>query len=275
MSKRLSLVVVVVALSGQLFAGGVMEMSTKKQGGSAALAERIYAQGGKLRVDQLNAQGAPQTTVLFQNNEILMVSHSDRKFHRINEATLQQLGEQMQKASAAMQQLEQQMANMPPEQRAMMEKMMKGRMPGMAGMGSKPLAIRVEAAGPGSWESYSCKNYNVYVGDEKTQEVCAVPPGQIKGSEEFLEAARNMAKFFEKFKEAMQMPAFANLAKSPVEVVGQMDGFPVHTTEFQNGNPEGERFLSSAKEESLSDDTFAPPAGYKEEKMAMGRGGSR
>ena len=144
----------------------------------------------------------------------------------------------------------------------------------MAGMGSKPLAIRVEAAGPGSWESYSCKNYNVFVGDEKTQEVCAVPPGQIKGSEEFLEAARNMAKFFEKFKEAMQMPAFANLAKSPVEVLGQIDGFPVHSTEFENGNPQSERFLSSSKEESLSDDTFAPPAGYKEEKMAMGRGGS-
>jgi hypothetical protein len=275
MRKSLLLAVALVALCGQVFAGGVMEMSTKKEGGPMTLTERIYAQGGKLRVDQLDAQGGPQTTILFQNNEMIMVSHSDRKFHRINEATLEQLGAQMQKASAAMKQLEQQMANMPPEQRAMMEKMMKGRMAGMAGLGSKPLAIRVEAAGPGSWESYSCKNYNVYVGDEKTQELCAVPPGEIKGAEDFLEAARSMAKFFEKFKEALQMPAFANLAKSPVEVVGQVDGFPVHTQEFQNGNLQGERFLSSAKEESLSDDTFAPPAGYKEEKMAMGRGASR
>jgi hypothetical protein len=275
MRKSLLLAVALVALCGQVFAGGVMEMSTKKQGGPATLSERIYAQGGKLRFDQLDAKGSPQTTMLFQNNEMIVVNHSDKKFHRIDEKTLAELGAQMQKANEVMKQMEQQMANMPPEQRAMMEKMMKGRMPGMAGMGSKPLAIRVEAAGPGKWESYSCKNYNVYVGDEKTQELCAVPPGEIKGAEEFVEAARNMTKFFEKFKEALQMPAFANLAKNPVEVIGQVDGFPVHTQEFQNGNLEMERFLSSAKEESLSDDTFSPPAGYKEEKMAMGRGGSR
>jgi hypothetical protein len=275
MRKSLLLAVAVLTLCGQVFAGGVMEMSTKKQGGPATLSERIYAQGGKLRFDQLDAKGALQTTMLFQNNEVLMVSHPDTKFHRINEATMEELSAQMQKASAAMKQMEQQMANMPPEQRAMMEKMMKGRMPGMAGMGAKPLAIRVEATGPGSWESYSCKNYSVYVGDEKTQELCAVPPGEIKGADEFIEAARNMAKFFEKFRESMQMPAFANLAKGPVEVIGQVDGFPVHTKEFQNGVLQGERFLSSAKEESLSDDTFSPPAGYKEEKIAMGRGGSR
>ncbi len=274
MRKSLLLVVAVLALCGQLFAGGVLEMSTKKQGGPATLSERIYAQGGKLRFDQLDGKGGLQTTMLFQNNEILVVSHPDRKFHRINEATLEELSAQMQKASAAMKQLEQQMANMPPQQRAMMEKMMKGKMPGMAGMGSNPLAIRMEATGPGSWESYSCENYTVYVGDEKTQELCAVPPGEIEGAEEFIEAARNMAKFFEKFKEAIQMPAFANLAKSPVEIAGQVEGFPVHTKEFQNGSLQGERFLSSAKEESLSDDTFSPPAGYKEEKIAMGKGGS-
>jgi len=273
MRKSLLLVVAVVALAGQLIAGGVMEMTTKKQGGAAELAERIYAQGGKLRFDHLDAKGGARTTMLFQNSEMIVINHADKKYSRFNEATLAELSAQMKKASEAMKQMEQQMANMPPEQRAMMEKMMKGRMPGMAG--SKPLAIRVEATGAGSWESYSCKNYSVYIGEEKTQEVCAVPPSEIKGADEFIEAARSMAKFFEKFKEALQMPAFANLAKSPVEVVGQVEGYPVHTNEFQNGVLRGERFLSSAKVESLSDDVFSTPAGYKEEKIAMGRGGSR
>jgi len=275
MKKGFLLMAVVLALSGQLFAGGVMEMSTKKQGGAATLSERIYAQGGKLRFDHLDAKGGPQTTTLFQNNEMIVINHADKKFSLINEATLAELSAQMKKAGEAMKQLEQQMANMPPEQRAMMEKMMKGKMPGMPGMGSKPLAIRVEATGPGMWESYSCKNYTVYVGEEKTQEVCAVPPSEVKGADEFIEAARNMAKFFEKFKDALQTPAFANLAKSPVEVVGQVEGYPVHTNEFVNGVLQGERFLSSAKEESLSDDTFSLPQGYKEQKFMPGKGGSR
>ncbi len=275
MRKSYLSLVAVVALSGQLFAGGVMEMSTKKQGGPVTLSERIYAQGGKLRFDRLDVKGSPQTATLFQNNEMIVINHADKKFSRINEATLAELGAQMKKASEAMKQMEQQMANMPPEQRAMMEKMMKGKMPGMAGMGSKPLAIRVEATGPGRWESYSCKNYTVYVGEEKTKEVCAVPASEVKGADEFIEAARSMREFFEKFKDALQMPAFANLAKSPDEIVGQIEGFTVHTNEFENGVLKGERFLSSAKEETLSDDTFSPPAGYKEEKIMPGRGGSR
>lgn len=275
MKKSFLLLVAVVALSGQLFAGGVMEMSTKKQDGPVTLSERIYAQGGKLRIDHLDGKGGVQTTVLFQNNEMIVVSHPDKKFHRINEATLTELSAQMKKASEAMKQLEQQMANMPPEQRAMMEKMLKGKMPAMAGMGSEPLAIRVEATGPGSWESYSCKNYAVYLGDQKTQELCAVPPSEVEGADEFIEAARNMAEFFGKFKEALQMPAFASLTKSPAEIVGRVEGFPVHTKEFDNGVLQGERFLSSAKEESLSDSTFSPPQGYKEEKITPGKGGSR
>ena len=36
-----------------------------------------------------------------------------------------------------------------------------------------------------------------------------------------------------------------------------------------------EIFLSSAKQESLSDNLFSPPQGYKEEKMMKGRGRSK
>ncbi len=269
--RSLLLLALLVGMCGQLLAGGVFEMSTKGKDGAAVVANRMYAQAGKLRMDQMDPKGNIQTSVIFQNNEMIMISHPDRKFHRIDEKTLAELGAQMKKASEAMKQLEQQMASMPPQQRAMMEKMMKGKMPSMPGMGSKPLAIRVEATGTGTWESHTCKNYTVYTGDQKTQEVCAVPASQVEGADEFVEAARNMKEFFEKFKEALQSEAFTSLTKSPVEVVGEVDGFPVRTKEFENGTLREERFLSSAKKESLSDATFSTPQGYKEEKIMPGR----
>ena len=47
---------------------------------------------------------------------------------------MKQMGQQM---SAAMAQMQAAMKNMPPEQRAMMEKMMKGKMPQAAAAGSQ------------------------------------------------------------------------------------------------------------------------------------------
>jgi hypothetical protein len=274
-TKAFLLPAIILGLAGQLFAGGVLEMSTKNSSGATVVANRMYAQGGKLRMDQMDESGAVQTSAIFQNNEMVMVNYADKKFHRIDEKTLAQLGAQMQKASAAMKQLEQQMANMPPEQRAMMEKMMKGRMAGMAGMGAKPPVIRFEADGMGTWQSYTCKNYTVYAGDQKIQEMCTVPASKVEGAEEFVAAARNMKEFFDKFKEALQMPAFANLAQNPAEVIGQVEGFPVHTKEFENGVLRQEKFLSSSKTESLSDSLFSPPQGFREEKFMPGQGGSR
>jgi hypothetical protein len=266
---------IMLALAGQVFAGGVLEMSTKNSSGAAVVANRMYAQAGKLRMDQMDAQGALQTSAIFQNNEMIVVNYADKNFHRLDEKTLAELGAQMQKASAAMKQMEQQMANMPPEQRAMMEKMMKGRMAGMAGMGAKPPVIRFEPGGMGTWQSYTCKNYTVYAGDQKTQEMCTVPASKVEGAEEFVAAARNMKEFFEKFKEALQMPGFANLAQNPAGVVGEVEGFPVHTKEFENGVLRQEKFLSSSKTENLSDSLFSPPQGFREEKFMPGSGGSR
>jgi hypothetical protein len=274
-TKAFLLPAIILGLAGQLFAGGVLEMSTKNSSGATVVASRMYAQAGKLRMDQMDESGAVQTSAIFQNNEMVMVNYADKKFHRIDEKTLAQLGAQMQKASAAMKQLEQQMANMPPEQRAMMEKMMKGRMAGMAGMGAKPPVIRFEADGMGTWQSYTCKNYTVYAGDQKTQEMCTVPASKVEGAEEFVAAARNMKEFFDKFKEALQMPGLANLAQNPAEVIGQVEGFPVHTKEFENGVLRQEKFLSSSKTESLSDSLFSPPQGFREEKFMRGQGGSR
>ena len=260
MRKSFLLMAAVLALSGRLDAGGVLEMSAKHPEGPALVTNRIYSQGGMLRFDHLGTDGGVITTMIFRDNEMIIVSHSEKKIHRINEAMMAELEEKMAKGRAAMEKMQQQMANMPPQQRAMMEKMMKGGMPGMPSKAALP-PLRLEASGTGSWQSYSCKNYTVYKGDEKDQEVCAAPPSQVKGASEFVQAARNMQEFYRKFQESLQMPGIASMTKNPVEVMGQIDGVPVYTKVFANGVLQEERFLSSAKEEGLADSTFAPPRG--------------
>ena len=265
--KIMMFVTVMAGCSSLLQAGGVFEMSAKKADGTAAVVEKIYAQDGNLRVDDIEPSGEMNRSVIFQSNQVILINHAEKKFSRIDEATLAKMSEQMQKASAAMEQMKQQLASMPPQQREMMEKMMKGRMGNMPGMGDAAPAVRVEADGTGTWKTSTCKQFALYVGDVKTRELCTVPPGQIEGSEELLAAAESMKAFFEKFKNAMHMPELEKMMQNPVEMMNKTEGFPVVTQEFVGGKLKEERFLSSAKKEGVSASQFSTPTGYKEEKL--------
>ena len=57
---------------------------------------------------------------------MVMLDKAKNKYQEIDEQTMDQMAHQM---SGAMAQMDAAMKNMPPEQRAMMEKMMKGKMP--------------------------------------------------------------------------------------------------------------------------------------------------
>ena len=272
--KSFLLTAMVLAFSGQLLAGSILEMSGRNQDGPVLLMNRMYAQAGKFRMDHMDGKGGILTSMIFLNNEMFIVNHQDKKFNRIDEATLAEFTAQMKKASEAMKQLEQQMANMPPQQRAMMEKMMKGRMPGMPGKSGMP-TVRVEATGQGRWESYSCKNYTIYFGDERREEICAAPPEEVIGADEVLKAMQNMTEFQKKMTEAMPRIPIGGALNEQIEALSQIDGFPVHRQEYRKDVKLNEIFLSSAKQESLSDNLFSPPQGYKEEKMMKGRGRSK
>ena len=58
------------------------------------------------------------------------MDHKDKSYIVMDEAMLDEVSAQM---SEAMKEMEAQLASMPPEQRAMVEQMMKGQMQGMTG----------------------------------------------------------------------------------------------------------------------------------------------
>jgi hypothetical protein len=171
-----------------------------------------------------------------------------------------------------MKEMEAELASMPPEQRAMVEQMMKGRMQGMlpdaAEKAPKP---RVEPAGSGQWEDYKCDKYTVYEGDKKTQEICASPLGDIDGAEEMMQAFRGMAAYIEKVRESMPGPLAAGMAQNPAEIMDRINGFPVHTVDFKDGSPSAETWLESMTEENLDSALFAAPEGYKRNDPLRGR----
>lgn len=253
-------------LSSFAHAGVVMDMVTKDASGQETDRSKIQAQAEMIRMDQVGGNDA--TSMIFRGHELLYVNHGDKSYIVMDEAMLEKVSTKM---SEATKQMEAQLARMSPDERAMMERMMKGRMPpGMAGQKSAPRqAPRVESMGSSKWQSYKCQQYAIYKGAEKTQEVCAADLDDVDGAEEAIETFRNMAAYMTKMTESLPMRSADGM--NPGELMDQIDGFPVHTIDYKNGVVTGETSLDSVTEQDLGKDLFDAPEGYVREDPFVGR----
>lgn len=239
-------------------AGVVMEMVTTNAAGQETDRTKIYAQSKKIRMEQ-GGDNASKGTMIFLGDRFLYVDHEDKSYVVMDEEMLDEVSTQM---DAAMKEMEAQLANMPPEQRAMVEQMMKGQMQGMMGeQDDATPALRVESIGSGKWQSNKCQKYAVYQGATKTQEVCAAALDDVDGAEELFEAFRNMAAYITKLTESL--PMRGDERPNPVELMDQIDGFPAHTIDYDNGVVVSEVSLESVAEQDLNEELFAAPKGYR------------
>jgi hypothetical protein len=245
-------------LSSFANAGVVMEMVTRNAAGNEADRSKIYAQSKMVRMEQGGDQ-LPEATMIFRDNELIYVNHKDQTYMVMDEKMMNEVSAKM---NEAMQQIEAQLANMPAEQRAMMEKMLKGQMQGMmAQKGEKAAPPRVEATGNGEWQSHKCREYDVFEGDKRTQYVCAAKLDDVEGSAEIFAALRSMATYIGKMAESLPMISDQNL--NPGELMDQIDGFPVHSIHYENGKMVRDMSVDSVVEEDLDDAMFAAPEGYQ------------
>jgi len=254
------LIAVLTCATQQIFAGVVLEMLTKDGSGNEIGTSSISAEAGMVRLDNIGGSGDEDMSMIFQGDKFLMLNHDDRTYFVMDEVMLDEMNSQM---SAAMKQMEEQMANVPAAQRAMIEQMMKGKMKGMMPAQAPIEGPRVETGGSGQWRSYPCVKYTVHKGTEKTQEICAASMDRIGGSEEVMAAFSKMAEFVKKMIASLPDMVASRVAGNPMEMMDQIDGFPVHTLQYENGKVSQEVSLESVSEQALADNLFTPPADYK------------
>jgi hypothetical protein len=214
----------------------------------------------------------PSTSIIFSGGELVILNPAERNFYRMTPETIAQLGQMLgqvnQQMAAAMQQMQQQLANLPPEQREMMERMMRDRMPNIGAMAQAAMpTMRVEQGGTGTAGDYDCTEYTVFADDQRVQEICAADFGDVPGSDEVEAVLGDMQSFFAGLREAMQSPALAGLQTNPFEIMDQIQGMPVRTRQYLNGTMQQELVLSSAESRSLEADLFEPPTGYTEQSL--------
>jgi hypothetical protein len=222
---------------------------------------RTYAQDGKMRVEQ-KPEGS---LMIFKNDTLYTIDERQKSYAVMDRATMKRMAEQM---SPAIKQMQEQLAKMPPEQRAQMEQMMGGR--GMPGMAKKKQKLLRKTARTDKIGSYACTYVEQHEDGIKTEELCIVPPAAIKGTDELMAAARNMSKFVKEILESMNSPWLEQMVNDEVKDFDTLGGIPVLSREFSGGKPVSETIIKSVRSEALSASMFDVPAGYaKKDVMAQ------
>ena len=226
-------------------AGTVMEMTQKNTAGEPTDRARVTIDGSRLRMDLEIRGDKPANSVIFRGDreELMLLDHGKAQAMVIDRATLDRLSAQL---GAAMKEMEQAMAGMPPEQRKMMEQMMQGRMKGM--MESAPPLEVSKTSETGTTNGYPWVRYEMTRGGDKFQDLLVTDWSNLDAKASDFEVFQEMAKFFQSFLEGFgsKMPTFA---ENPF-----------------NGSPAGETELTSVKSEDVAGALFENP-GYKVQKI--------
>ena len=123
----------------------------------------MYLDAGKLRVDTQDSEN--KSILIFDANKqvMWMINPAENSYREMDKAQMDAMGQQMSKA---MEQMQAQMANMPPEQRKMMEDMMKGKMGAMGGASAKPTMGNGNLARSGEHYRFSLVREIQLIGEE-------------------------------------------------------------------------------------------------------------
>jgi hypothetical protein len=260
-----------VSLNSALSAGVVYTLSSKDLQKAENSGDMTVSVDGKnLKMEFADgAKGNGSMVFLGNENSVMMIDHERKQFFLMDEATLNQLGNQM---SQAMVQMNEALKNVPPEQRAMMENMMKQRMGSMMPQAQEKVPTSIEKGDKSKTiAGYKTTHYLQKKGGQLENEFWVSAWKDIEGGDEAVEAFESMSDFMEKMMSSLSQggnnPMMASIDKNMFKQLKELGGFPVSSINYQNGKPSEEFTLKSAETRDLNKSTFAAPKGYKKQRM--------
>ena len=251
-----------VLVSVSLVAGVVYEIETKDHDASPprTLDSTFSVEGRQLKFDGVLGSG-PRSTVIYRGDrrEMVVVDHDRKSYMVIDEQALQKVGDQLNQASR---QIQEQLKNLPEAQRAMVEKMMKGRLPQTP---ERPTREVREAGENATKNGYPCVRYEVFRDGRKAQDLWITDWGNIPGGDEVHGVFQDMANFYRQLLSNSQFGGA--VSENPFVGLEELEGFPVVTRSFEDNQLENESQLRSARRRTLDPAELEPPAGYKRRSM--------
>jgi Domain of unknown function (DUF4412) len=244
-------------------ADGVLIVEKTTRGGNTQT-NQIQIERDRMRAETTGQAGEKQTVVFDGVKQVLWLINNDKKtYSEMTKADVDRLGGQMSDAMARMQD---QLKSLPPEQRAQVEAMMKGRgMPGMAG--AQPPKTEYRRTGTDKVGSWTCDKYEGSQNNQKVSELCTVDPKTLGFAMADFQVTKQLMEFFRKL---APQGAERMFAIGTPEDQG-FSGIPVRRATF-TGQQQSVTELSEVTRQTFAASTFDIPAGFQKEAFGAGRG---
>jgi hypothetical protein len=256
-TRGLLLTIVICAAGRTLQAQGI-SMVMKETGNGSTATNRVQIDKDHMRAEARTDQG--QSAFIFdaQKQVVRMVNLDQKTYMELTKAEMDQMRQQM---SGAMAQLQEQLKNIPPEQRAAVEQMMRARGGALPGAAQPPAKIQFRKTGSDKVGQWACTTYDGLRGQEKVASVCAIDPKDLGVNASDFEITRQLQQF---------LASLVPQAADRMFVMGSPDdqgfaGVPVRHTTYRNGAVESVSELTEFRRETFPASTFDVPAGFRKE----------
>jgi hypothetical protein len=244
--------------------GGVYIESVTRDKLSAAetSTQRMYVQDGMARIES----SLSASITLFKGETLYVLDTTRKTYMAMDAATLERT---MGAMSDVMKKMQERLASMPPEQRAMMENMMKQNgMPGAGGPAKAvvfdaiPLAATERAAGR------SCKSWDITRDGAPHSQVCVVPYAGLPGKDDIQALAQRMSALLAKLPENLRGQYNGNPLQQNNALSAKLNGVPFITRNYRNGVLDGkETLVKTWQEQAVATKQFEIPADYVKQEM--------
>ena len=273
MIKNIAFASALFVLTGTAQAADGLLIVQKTTSGGAPQTNQIQIENKRMRAESTGPTGGKQVVMFDGAREVLTMVDPDKKtYTELTKADVDRVAAQMAGAApqmaAAMAQMQEQLKNMPPEQRAQVEAMMKGRMGG-AGMPGAAAAPKTQyrRAGTATVGKWTCDKYDGFEGGQKTSEVCTVDPKALGFAASDFEVTKQLVAFFKRL-----MPQMANQMFSIGTPEEQgFSGVPVRQM-ITVGGRQITTEISEVTRQTFPDSVFQVPAGFQKTDFMGGRG---
>jgi hypothetical protein len=230
--------------------------------------QKLYIESDTVAIHSEGGDGRMGFVYFADSGLLRMIDHGNRTYREMTEQQIEQLmgGVQDQMAKVR-EQMAEQLKNMTPEQRAMMEKMLGG---GAAQVGAAPAVPHVEKTafrrGDGSAEigGRSCDWYEGYRSENLVSMVCAADWSTFDLRPSDFTVFQRLAGFLSRL--APQMGDQLNFGAEDWAERESFPGVPLEQKTFRGGKPAAVSTMESAERgQAIDPAVYEPPAGYQKQ----------
>ena len=231
---------------------------------STELKQKMYVQNGSGRM--VDAAGR---ATLIKGDTLYIIDDPNKSYIAFDKVTMQQLAE---KLNAEMARIKEQLASLPPEQRAQAEQMMGDGAAAMLAGDGKGWTVDVKDTGKSDKvDGRACKLWDETRNGELSAQICVVPYSELPGKEDFQKVFASFARSFEEM--AKSVPMLAGMMANEFSAQVKANGFPVRRQAYVGDTlSDVETLVKVWREEAMPASMFEIPAGYTQKQMAMGPG---